>query len=273
MAQPPPIEEDDVLTSYFPNPPPFYKHFTPKNLDAFAQFKDQHNITDNASLTPTQLLELPTELRYLVPPAPPSPSAEYTVFGRPTKLTRLDDFPEVMGQIRQRLLRHPLAGPEVAEAIVLDWEYEQLYPSSSSSFSFADRQNYLFRFLRSIILSYIELLGIVAQEPTAAARDQKLKDILTLALNMHALVNEYRPHQARETLIGETERQVERKRKEVEGVREMSVRVREVLEGFERGGGGIREEKAAVVREVGEEERRVQRQREMWGVLDEVLGR
>lgn len=272
MAQP--QEEDDVLTSYFPNPPPFYKHFTPKNLDALSHFKDQHNLSENATLTPTQLLDLPTELRYLVPPAPPVPSTEYTVFGKKTKLDRLDDYPEVMSQIRSRLQHHPAAPSEP----ILDWSYEQLYPSSST-LSFAARQQYLFRFLRSMVLSYIEVLGIVAQDPTSEAKEEKLGDLLTLVLNMHALINEYRPHQARETLIREMERQVERKRGEVEGVRRMGERVREVLRGI--GKGVVEAEAEAEAEEKGKEggevesggeERRLERQREMWGVMDEVLG-
>ncbi|KAF2439585.1 hypothetical protein P171DRAFT_422197 [Karstenula rhodostoma CBS 690.94] len=265
MAQPAP-EDEDVLTSYFPNPPPFYKHFTPKNLAALAQFQSAQDTAPDTPLTTAQLLQLPTELRYLVPPAPPSPSAEYSVFGKKTTVNALDDYPEAMQAIRTRLQTHPVTGE-----VVLDWSYEQLYPSTTS-WSSLDRQAYLFRFLRSIVLSYVELLGVMAQDPTSAAKDEKLKDVLTLALNMHALVNEYRPHQARETLIREMERQVERKKGEVEGVRRMGERVREVLAGFERGGGEGRVEVDGVGTEVGDEERRTQRQREMWGVMDEVLG-
>ncbi|KAL1610106.1 Mediator of RNA polymerase II transcription subunit 7 [Paraconiothyrium brasiliense] len=265
MAQPA-TEDEDVLTSYFPNPPPFYKHFTPKNIDALAQFKSDQNIENGTTPTAAQLLQLPTELRYLVPPAPPSPTTEYSVFGKKTTINALDDYPEVMQAIRTRLQTHPITGD-----VVLDWTYEQLYPSSSN-WSSLDRQAYLFRFLRSIIISYIELLGIVAQDPKSSAKDEKLKDILTLALNMHALVNEYRPHQARETLIREMERQVERKRAEIEGVEKMKERVQEVLEGLEKGTVESKSE-GEIVDEASDEERRKGRQREMWGVMNEVLGR
>ncbi|KAF9728836.1 hypothetical protein PMIN06_002474 [Paraphaeosphaeria minitans] len=265
MAQPAP-EDEDVLTSYFPAPPPFYKHFTPKNLDALTAFQTTHDMPAPSALTPAQLLQLPTELRYLVPPAPPAPSASYSVFGKKTTLNALEDYPETMAAIRTRLLTHPVTGDTV-----LDWSYEQLYPASPT-WSSLDRQAYLFRFLRSIVLCYIELLGVMAQDPAGEAKDEKLKDVLTLALNVHALVNEYRPHQARETLIREMERQVERKRGEVEGVRRMAERVEEVLAGFERGGGEEKEERKGGVEEFSEEERRMERQRDMWGIMDEVLG-
>lgn len=48
-------------------------------------------------------------------------------------------------------------------------------------------------------------------------------------------MNEYRPHQARETLIAMMEAQVARGREEVRGWQEMGERVREVLEGVSSG--------------------------------------
>ncbi|KAF1912170.1 MED7 protein-domain-containing protein [Ampelomyces quisqualis] len=163
-----------------------------------------------------------------------------------------------------------------ADYTLIGWKYEQLYPStdaSSSASSTLDRQRYLFRFLRSILVAYMELLGIVAVNPTSEHKDDKLKDILTMVTNMHALINEYRPHQARETLIREMERQVERKKKEIEGVRKMQDRVGEVLEGFRR---DVPEEKAndgaAEVAVVSEDDRRRDAQRHMWQGMEELLG-
>lgn len=52
----------------------------------------------------------------------------------------------------------------------------------------------------------------------------------------HAVVNDYRPHQARETLIVMMEDQVAKGRAEGRGAREMGARVKAMLEGL--GGGG-----------------------------------
>lgn len=272
MAQQP---DEEQLTSYFPDPPPFYKHFTEKNLSQLADFKKAHGIADDAAqLRASQLLELPPELRYLVPPEPPTQEAEYTVFGKKTRVHEADNFQETAEYIRTKLW------DEQTQTGWLDWKYTQLYPSSpsasdsrSESWSTLDRQSYLFRFLRSIVLSYIELLGVVAQNPTSPRKEEKLKDIMTLLVNMHALVNEYRPHQARETLIRVMEEQVERKRAEVEGVRRMGARVQEVLEGFRRDFQGKIEGvgEAASDEELSEEEKRVERQKEMWDAMDDIL--
>jgi len=83
---------------------------------------------------------------------------------------------------------------------------------------------------RSILLSFLELVGILSvnvdQYPS------KLEDLRVLFVNAHHLINEYRPHQARETLIGIMEGELRRKRGEVEGVRRMREKVEEVLKGL-----------------------------------------
>lgn len=53
----------------------------------------------------------------------------------------------------------------------------------------------------------------------------------------HAIVNEYRPHQARETLIHMMEEQVERCKMETKACKEACERVRGVLEEVEKGEG------------------------------------
>lgn len=283
--------DEDLVLSFFPDPPPFYKHFTAENLERLKDIEKQAPDTEDdkgtkpPKLSAEQILALPTELRYLIPPEPPADDEEFHVFGEATKAKGTDTFLKNMQFISTRVAE---------EGVLQDWKYEQLYPSSSSSSqapavgstlstttppSSVDRQSYLFRFLRSILLSYISLLGIVALNPVSPAKDDKTADILTLVTNMHALINEYRPHQARETLIAKMEEQVQRKRNEVEGVRKISERVREVLKGFgaeapaeEGGKQGDRDAKAEGLGRASEEDKRRMGQRRMWRAMDELLG-
>ncbi|OAL52533.1 mediator of RNA polymerase II transcription subunit 7 [Pyrenochaeta sp. DS3sAY3a] len=278
--------DEDLVLSFFPDPPPFYKHFTPENLERLKDIEQQAPDAgdDKGALPPKlsaeQILALPTELRYLIPPEPPADDEEFHVFGEATKAKGTDTFLKNMQFISTRVAE---------EGVLQAWKYEQLYPTSSSQAQLAtgtlstppssvDRQAYLFRFLRSILLSYMSLLGIVALNPVSPAKDDKTADILTLVTNMHALINEYRPHQARETLIAKMEEQVQRKRGEVEGVRKISERVREVLRGFgaeapgeEGGKQGERDGKSEVGR-ASEEDKRRMGQRRMWRAMDELLG-
>lgn len=272
-AQPQEPEDDALKLPFFPPPPPFYQNFTKENQDHLRETKKDAGIdvtADNdtsASLSVEQMLALPAELRYLIPPEPPKDDEEFKVFGAVTKAKGSDNFTKTMEWISRTLS---------ADYTLTGWEYEQLYPStdaSSSASSTLDRQQYLFRFLRSILVAYIELLGIVASNPTSDHKDDKLKDILTMVANMHALINEYRPHQARETLIREMERQVERKKKEIEGVKKLKGRVAEVLEGFgEEIPGGTSDDKKEEVAIISDEDRRREAQSRVWLGMEEILG-
>ena len=287
MADPqPPPDDEDLILSYFPDPPPFYKHFTTENVKRLKEIEEEAT-SDNGDtkasltmkLTTEQILALPTELRYLIPPEPPGDDDEFHVFDVVTKAKGTNVFMKNMEYIAHNL---------TMEGVFTDWKYEQLYPPSgggddpsttsqqptTTNSSSLDRQNYLFRFLRSILLSYISLLGIVAANPTSEQKEQKLKDIMTMVANMHALINEYRPHQARHTLIERMEEQVRRKREEVEGVRRMGEKVREVLAGF----GAVDGEDKGVVKDADvddgvlrEDEVRREAFKGMWKAADEVL--
>jgi len=82
------------LSSAFPAPPPFYKHFTPSNLAQVAEARPRTTPPqpstngdgdgDGAPSQPTtiaaRLGDLPPELRFLLPPDPPT-TGIYHSFG------------------------------------------------------------------------------------------------------------------------------------------------------------------------------------------------
>lgn len=127
--------------------------------------------------------------------------------------------------------------------------------------------------MRSILLVFLELTGTLALDPSLA--EAKLADLRTLFLNAHHLVNEYRPHQARETVIEMVAEQVRKRRDEIEGVRRMQGKVDEVFGALtER---GAKDEQAAATMDgVGNEmareslERQRQRMADLWTTLDEI---
>lgn len=61
---------------------------------------------------------------------------------------------------------------------------------------------------------------------------EKIQDLRTLFINFHHLLNEYRPHQARESLILMMEEQLERARSETRGIEVMKEKVEGVLRGL-----------------------------------------
>lgn len=62
--------------------------------------------------------------------------------------------------------------------------------------------------------------------------DGKLKDIKTHFVNIHHLLNQYRPHEERESLIMLMEEQVEKAKAETEGIYAMKMKVEDVLDGL-----------------------------------------
>ncbi|KAL8827916.1 MAG: hypothetical protein Q9191_002895 [Dirinaria sp. TL-2023a] len=80
---------------------------------------------------------------------------------------------------------------------------------------------------RSLLLHFLSLTHILATKPADYARKwDELRDIF---LQAHRVINEYRPHQARETLIQMMEEQVRRGREEIQTCRETGERVKEAL--------------------------------------------
>jgi len=59
-----------------------------------------------------------------------------------------------------------------------------------------------------------------------------------LFVNMHHLLNEYRPHQARESLIEMMSDQLERSKAETSGIYKIKKEVEDVLEGLAKAGLG-----------------------------------
>ena len=52
----------------------------------------------------------------------------------------------------------------------------------------------------SVLVNFLDLIDILIKTPESPKRDEKIEDINLLFIHMHHLINEFRPHQARETL-------------------------------------------------------------------------
>jgi mediator of RNA polymerase II transcription subunit 7 len=86
------------------------------------------------------------------------------------------------------------------------------------------------RLAKSLLLNFLELMGIMSVNPEHYA--EKIQDLRTLFINFHHLLNEYRPHQARESLILMMEEQLERARGETRGIEAMKEKVEGILRGL-----------------------------------------
>ncbi|CZT07695.1 related to MED7-member of RNA Polymerase II transcriptional regulation mediator complex [Rhynchosporium agropyri] len=245
MEEQPPLPS---LATAFPSPPPFYKSFTPENLSKIAALRSAElsfprQPQDPAKEVPVRILDLPAELRNLQPPNPPEEGV-YRLFG--------DVF----------RLNEPL--PTLQELGL-----EQLYtppgtPNGGSKH--ADRAFILKRIAKSLLLNFLELVGIMSIDPEQYA--EKVDHIKTLFVNFHHLLNEYRPHQARESLILMMQDQLDRSRAETKAIGEMKGKVEALLEGLSEMSGnepGLEEIR-------GEEKAVVEEGRDVWEELEREFG-
>lgn len=92
----------------------------------------------------------------------------------------------------------------------------------------------------------------------------------------HAIVNEYRPHQARETVIHMMEEQVQRCEMETKANKEACERVREVLENVERGDGMVQPDLGSQdgARSKSEKDRdlKMAAEKRIWDVIEQEVG-
>ncbi|CAG8283232.1 unnamed protein product [Penicillium olsonii] len=204
-----------VNTAFAP-PPPLWKHFTPENTEKLDQIKTEASKDENGrpnkkkewSAPELRALELPSELRYLVPPD--IPEGQYSVFGELQALST--------------------ALPSLQEQGI-----DQLYPEPAASTNEQDAQPaplnhayYLLKISKSLLLNFLEFVGTLSVSPEQF--ESKVQDLRNLFINAHHLLNLYRPHQARESLIMMMEEQLKHSREEIKQMDKVKADIEGVLE-------------------------------------------
>ncbi|VDM01673.1 unnamed protein product [Schistocephalus solidus] len=81
----------------------------------------------------------------------------------------------------------------------------------------------------SILANYLDLLDVITRDPSSPRRTEKLEHLGILFVNMHHILNEYRPHQARDLVREMLRYQVDIARETVRRGREYFARADETL--------------------------------------------
>lgn len=120
--------------------------------------------------------------------------------------------------------------PRLAPSTTASQSQSQSRPSGSSDANNRERALNLKRLAKSVLLNFLELIGAASLNPDAIL--DKAADIQTILLNMHHGINEYRPHQARESLIQTMQTRLDQVRAETAAVNAVTDKARRVLEGL-----------------------------------------
>ncbi|XP_051505541.1 mediator of RNA polymerase II transcription subunit 7 [Myxocyprinus asiaticus] len=94
-----------------------------------------------------------------------------------------------------------------------------------------DHKRELKKLNMSILVNFLDLLDILIKSPGSIKREEKLEDMKLLFVHMHHLINEYRPHQARETLRVMMEVQKRQRLETAERFQKHLERVVEMIQG------------------------------------------
>lgn len=90
---------------------------------------------------------------------------------------------------------------------------------------------YLLKISKSLLLNFLEFVGILSVSPEQF--ESKVDDMRNLFINAHHLLNLYRPHQARESLIMMMEEQLDRTKEEIKQMDKVKADIEGVLEQLE----------------------------------------
>ncbi|CCF60062.1 hypothetical protein KAFR_0I02830 [Kazachstania africana CBS 2517] len=195
------------ISSLYPSPPPYIRFFTEKNLAKLAEYKEQKETEKNDNDHDGEIEEeevTNSELDFLIPPPMPR-GHQYRAFGSVWQVKdQLPDL-EVMG-------------------------IKQLYKKSSSDepTNYQYKISELKKLLKSLLLNYLGLAGVLSINPEGY--EEKVNNIRTILVNIHHLLNEYRPHQSRESLIMLLEEQLEYKKNEIKKIEQVCQEVQKRLD-------------------------------------------
>ncbi|KAL6951042.1 hypothetical protein ACO0QE_000334 [Hanseniaspora vineae] len=187
--------DSNNVAALYPRPPVFYKYFTQQNIDKLQALKAKRRAESAQPAHEEDIEGLLSELeatnddlQYLIPPSLPK-SGQFRSFGN-------------IWQIEDEL-------PDLAKMGI-----QQLYKDSDD---YSDKINNLKTLLKTLLLNFLELAGLLSVDPSKY--EVKLEHIRVILINIHHLLNEYRPHQTRESLIMLLEDQLAFKKMEIREIK------------------------------------------------------
>lgn len=183
---------EELIASLYPPPPPYYKYFTKANVDKFAQLSE----SEKDELTKGALhLQIPPEIPQ---------TDQYRGYGSVWSLENKIPSLKSLG-------------------------FTQLYHDEDETITSNTKIAELHKLLDSLLLNFLELVGSVSVEP--AKFYIKIEHLKQLIINMNHLLNTYRPHQTRESLIMLLQKLIEDKRVETAQIKKTMLQAKkDILE-------------------------------------------
>lgn len=229
---------DSDISALYPPPPPFYKFFTSENILKLNELRAK-GVTDD------QIRDI-EDLKFLVSPIPPK-GEQYRSFGelwwfedkhvglKESGVEQIygdstpgeeneDDAKLSNGTIKlDKNLNSSIAKQNQSLEKIEDEDTE----ADEEVFS-QFRINELKKMTKSLLLNFLELVGLLAKNPLLSAK--KIDHIRTILINIHHLLNSYRLHQSRESLILSMQEKLEETKEEITVINKTCAQVQSQLD-------------------------------------------
>jgi len=95
-------------------------------------------------------------------------------------------------------------------------------------------QPHLHSLTKKLLLTFLDLTHVLSVDPSLRNWSPRWEELHNTFREMHKVINEYRPHQARETLIRMMEGQIQNVRDETQNARDSIGRAKDVVEGLQK---------------------------------------
>ncbi|CCG81734.1 Mediator of RNA polymerase II transcription subunit 7 [Taphrina deformans PYCC 5710] len=162
----------------------------------------------------------------------PPPPKEFELFTN-ANLEAYRQDPASVGDLVARAMQPPDTPTKAYSVFGATWQIEDKLPTLQDS---GLEQLYpdgydlvleLKKLSRSLMLNYLELITIMSIAPEQFPG--KVEHLRLIMINMHHLINSYRPHQTRESLIVVMEQQIARRTRETEDIELVTSTAREQI--------------------------------------------
>ena len=238
--------QQNAITSAFPAPPAFYKSFA----------------TDNLSHLQSHLESTTSNPLSIFDPTNPTHGTLPDASTLPTHLQNL--VPPLI----------PAGGTYSTFNTV-----HNVAPTPESDLPSPPSPDQLIAVLRQVLLQFLKITHILSIDPSMKYYVPAWERLEVLFKEIHLGINTWRPHQAREALIGMMEEQIRVLKSETERCRDGVGKAREIVEGIRKGEGGEKMEVLETngvngvdvmngAKVVTEKERRSRREKEVWQMIE-----
>lgn len=224
------MNQQNEISALYPTAPPYIAFFTDENVSKLPDYlKEKKKNQDKDNDNDTEKVQ--NELDFLIPPKMPA-SGQYRAFGNVWQVT--DELPNLEQMGIKQLYKAATRETEkqdktTAEDNVTETEVPETNGTEISTYQYKIQE--LKKLMKSLLLNYLELVSVLSVNPSLY--ETKVDHIRTILVNIHHLLNEYRPHQSRESLIMLLEEQVEYKMKEIKHIEQVCDTVREKLKSIQ----------------------------------------